>query len=667
MAASNLTQPNSSSVRGSGGSSIEVSYSTASNPSNGGIISQTLPSIGQSSSGNQIFKGIAGQSLPSPSQQSSGALKNPPSDLIQKSATTVKAGAPILSLEVGYSSAFPISSGTNASISQSLPSLSQSISGSLGASGSIEQSLPSLSQSIDGSLGVSGSIEQSLPSISQTGLGGIKSPPANLFQDSATTVRATPSSNPIEIGYSTSASEAAITAISADVSQSLPSLSQGLQAVENFEVEVSQSLPSPSQSSTVELKVVAASTQSLPSVSQSSSVTHTAAGVTASGSSTLPSLSQQVLAEEEFKGTLNQSLPSVSSYSVLSMFPSGTIAQTLPGLSQSVDAALYPSGTISQTLPTLSQSSILSTAPKVLPNTTTMRLLLMDLKNLLQNNIGAGGILSGIKAVKRGILPERNQYPLITILPLQERIVRRYSGQRVVVARDVQVFLYSKAVRGKEDIYNIQSMADDTLDLLRDNSKVPDRETDRDTTLWAEFSTIDVDSDSGMEASFQVTYYSHEDLPQRSFTGTQTDDVSPVIFIEQIYNLLNDGKPLTLSKVREVFREDWGTVKRLLLPSITVVMDGQNQHKYLSGQDRLSTTAEVKILSSVASASDSTIDTHLEILEPVKDLLQSQGDWTGRAINTQIEGIRFGQRVGSNDLQYETIITVRTDAQYLVP
>jgi len=299
--------------------------------------------------------------------------------------------------------------------------------------------------------------------------------------------------------------------------------------------------------------------------------------------------------------------------------------------------------------------------------TTTMGDLLTDIKYLLRNNITEGNDLFGIKLVKRGILPERNQFPLITILPKTERIVKRLSGRRVVVQRDVEVFVITQLSRGKPDIYFIQGLADATQELLRTNSQLPRSTSAQVSTLAAEFSPIELSADASV-ATFVATYYSHEDLPNRSFSGTQADNASPVTIRDQAYTLLNNLKATTLADVREVLKEDWEEGKRQLLPSIVVSLDSQDQHIFWAGQDRIVSKLYIKLYSRVASAADETLMKHLEILEPIKEALFAVGDWTARVMNVDIVNIEFGQSppIERSDLMYETEITVESIAKQLV-
>ena len=616
-----------------------LTQSNAAEEAMDGSIAQTLPSLTQSNAAEEAMDGAIAQTLPSLSQSNTA-----------KQSITGTAAQTLPSLSQSNTAVME----PEGTIAQTLPSLTQSAAGvhQEQVTGTATQTLPSLTQSNTSVMEPEGAIAQTLPSLSQVAAGTHQE---NVTGTSAQTL---PS-------VSQSASGAA--GASGTSAQTLPSLSQSASGEQAIEGTSAQTLPSLTQTAGAVQGTNGTVTQTLPSLSQSAAATNTPPAVTGTATQTLPSLSQSATVTEKMTGTSAQTLPSLTQASIAGMDPQPVIAQTLPSLSQAAVAAMAPSGSAAQTFPSLTQSLTAQYTAEVFPYTTSMKLLITDLKAVLQANIGSGNTLYGIKTVKRGILPPRNQYPLITILPLNERIVKRYSNRKVQVAREVQIVLVSPAVRGKEDIYKIQELADKTLDLLRDNTQVPDSVTSRQTTFWADFGSIAIDSGEGVEASFTATYYSHEFLEKRNISGEQTDDVAPVTLVQQIYNILNSAKSSDLSSVREVFREDWGTIKRLLLPSVTVVLESQDQRREWAGQDRLTETVQVKILSSVASASDTTLLAHLDILEPLKDLIQAEGDWTNRVMNSEIQSIDFGQRLGNNDLQYETIVTVRTDAKHLVP
>ena len=127
--------------------------------------------------------------------------------------------------------------GVSGSISQTLPSLSQSATASEEFTGTIAQTLPSLSQAAAGvsAQAVSGSIAQTLPSISQAVAG-----------------------------------DSTVPGVSGSVAQALPSLTQAVAGDLTFTGSIAQTLPSLSQAATASEEFTGTIAQTLPSVSQQS-------------------------------------------------------------------------------------------------------------------------------------------------------------------------------------------------------------------------------------------------------------------------------------------------------------------------------------------------------------------------------------------------------------
>jgi hypothetical protein len=294
---------------------------------------------------------------------------------------------------------------------------------------------------------------------------------------------------------------------------------------------------------------------------------------------------------------------------------------------------------------------------------TTMNGLLADLKRIVLAETASGGDLYGIRQVKRGILPVQNQFPIITLLPAFERVKTRYSGRYCEMLRGVDVYIFADP-RKQSDIYTTQSLADKTMEVIRENRTVAN-ESAEETTLDAEFGSIGLDGPR-RGAHFEVIFSCEETLPARTLSTTITNNPVPGTLNEAIYDVLNGLKSSTLSSVREVFREHWAEVHRLLLPAITVETVDQENRPEVMAMETLISLFDINLFSRVAGASDQTLVNHLTIIEPLKDALMTQPNWGGIAEDTEIVNISFGQELANNDLLYNTTVRLSVTGRHLV-
>jgi len=293
---------------------------------------------------------------------------------------------------------------------------------------------------------------------------------------------------------------------------------------------------------------------------------------------------------------------------------------------------------------------------------TTMSDLIANVKTLLQAGTVSGQPLYGVRQIKRGILPNNVQFPVVTIVPADEQIVE-VKGGCATVRRDLAVYTFIKN-RSRSDLLRLHEYSDNVMEILRGDRELLDGSSDP-TVYHVDISPIDYDQD-GSGSEMTVSYYSEEQLPTRtSSTGDINDNPTIGTIANEIHTTLNGLKATTLSGVSQILRENWGNVAARRLPAITIESDGQSNGDHEAGRERVDCSFIVSIYSKVASASDATLVSHLAILEPVKDALQGNSSWSNNCYDSQLVGISFNSIVSSNETLYQTELRYTTRSRHL--
>jgi hypothetical protein len=293
---------------------------------------------------------------------------------------------------------------------------------------------------------------------------------------------------------------------------------------------------------------------------------------------------------------------------------------------------------------------------------TTMGDLIASVKTLLQSQIGSGGTLYGVHQIKRGILPNNVQFPVVTIIPEDEQIVK-IKGRCATVRRDLTIYLFVRN-RSRADTIKLQEHADAIMEVLRADRQLLDGGLSP-TIYHIELSEIDYDQDR-TGAEMMASYYSEETLPVRTVDTTINDNPSIGSIANEIQTTLNGLKATTLAGVSQIIRENWGEVASRRLPAITVESEGQSNIAHEAGREQISCSFNINIFSKVASAADSTLVSHLALLEPVKDALLSNATWNGTCYDSGLLGISFNSTASDDEMLYQTELRYATKSRHAI-
>jgi hypothetical protein len=219
--------------------------------------------------------------------------------------------------------------------------------------------------------------------------------------------------------------------------------------------------------------------------------------------------------------------------------------------------------------------------------------------------------------------------------------------------------------QNKEKLQIVQDYLDELQELCRANYTLPDANTSP-TTMDVIFDDLDVSIEERGQGFVQhgilnTTWTSLEDLPTQTRTHTSTDNPDVDTLQTAIYDKLYGLRTTTLTGVGYFYKGNFGPQLSNNKPIVLVQTEKLVPDAGLwTGQEALDMNHTVVLLSRVLGASDATISDHLDVLEPLKDALQTDVNWSGKCLNSQIDGIDFGTFTGSNILYYETTIGFST-------
>jgi hypothetical protein len=297
----------------------------------------------------------------------------------------------------------------------------------------------------------------------------------------------------------------------------------------------------------------------------------------------------------------------------------------------------------------------------------SMREVVVATRNLLEAERTTSGLLKSVRQVKRGVLPVRPNYPCVTVVPNSEQVIQYRSGRRAVVQRDVTVHVLTMDLRGRAGFDIAKDIADTSLNILRSDVYLTESGGHLNSK-FAEFGKMEYNggqpiSSAGLyNVNFPVTYFSNESLPARVvYTGSQVDNPTSRQIGEAIRTKLWSKKATTLSKFQSMVLEEWEPGTKF--PRLQIQVVGEEQSPKPQGVDTIYGEYEIQIETLVGSARDTSMDFHLDQLEPVKDALQEEDHWDGKTLSSEIGSIQFNtSKVGDRPI-YTTTMTYRTKSK----
>ena len=257
--------------------------------------------------------------------------------------------------------------------------------------------------------------------------------------------------------------------------------------------------------------------------------------------------------------------------------------------------------------------------------------LLTGLKDLFETETSAGGDLSQVQQVKRGMLAPRSAFPVITMIPVSEEYLKLSSGRRATLRKTIEVMLYWRDLRGASGIADMQSYMDSIASLVESKRQLPSGDTPRAMSAdlgSVDFSDIEVNQKVFAVGSLPVNYINKEDLPDPVVAAARIDDPGMQAVSSAVYDNLYGDSDIT--DVATIYPQPFGPFNHNR--AIVVVEPGiESLVPKFSGADELSQTVDVNVVSPVHRSADKELQAHLTIIENVKTRLWTDINLGGRA------------------------------------
>ena len=255
---------------------------------------------------------------------------------------------------------------------------------------------------------------------------------------------------------------------------------------------------------------------------------------------------------------------------------------------------------------------------------TTISTILATVKTLLESNKGPGKTLSSIKVIKRGVLPPQNPMPLIALIPTEEQVVKKYSSNLVSVNKNFDIFIYNRDYRGKQGVYDLETMVDQTKEILVDNYLLPVSGTQKviDTRIGrTEYGTEDTDSSILNVARLPISCYVREQQESPTRRGAIANNPTGRTLVSEITTFLKNEKSTTLGNKVHVIR-DGEVGPESKYPAIYVSHGRASTERRWTGADAIERPISVDLLSKIQRGADEELTDHLDIVENMKTVLE---------------------------------------------
>lgn len=282
----------------------------------------------------------------------------------------------------------------------------------------------------------------------------------------------------------------------------------------------------------------------------------------------------------------------------------------------------------------------------------TMWEIITAVRTLLLTQTGDGGTLSQVQQVKRGMLAPRAPFPQMAIIPVSEQYRSLNSGNRATLAKNVEIILYWRDLRGKSATRDMETHVDNMVSLIESKRQLPD-DGGNARTMSANIGGVNFAEEEMNQGVFHtarlpVTYIVKEDLPSPTTTVDTVDDPGVRGMGALIYdNLMNDS---TLSaNIRDFHDTGFGPFEKF--PCIIVEAGVEMPSPVFAGADQLSQQFDVSLMSPILRAADTELQSHLGYIEDIKARLWTSLNLSGKAQNRAM-GVDHGSTVISQRTLY---------------
>ena len=294
----------------------------------------------------------------------------------------------------------------------------------------------------------------------------------------------------------------------------------------------------------------------------------------------------------------------------------------------------------------------------------SMLSLISSVRNkLFDESKNSSGSLYGIKQVKRGFLPTNTQFPVITLTPSSERVIKVTSDCKHVT-KSIRLFIIAHGGES-DDVKDIRKYGEAVHEKILSDYK-PVNNDGVEMAYATDFTRMEYE-ERGMSAGMEIVFYCLESEPERTIASTVTDNASVNTVSDAIYSHLNAHRHTTLNGFSQILQEDWNRLKERAFPSLSVAVDDQVNIDRSSGREQTDMTFRFDVLSKVGSASDSILNKHLVLTDAVKGLIVGNASWGGACSDSQYTGISYGTTVVDEAMLYASQLELNASGRHTKP
>jgi len=295
---------------------------------------------------------------------------------------------------------------------------------------------------------------------------------------------------------------------------------------------------------------------------------------------------------------------------------------------------------------------------------TTMWELIDTIKSTLVDESGTGERLESIKTFKRGVLTKQPVFPAIFVIPREETIGARFSGLTYDVNRAVDIHVYTEKIPFQTAATDSMALADSISDILHENYTLARSGTEKSFDLTKEAATFGEDppfrSKGIQHVVLPIVVTSREDRPVRTVNATWAKTAAT-----DVLDLVSAALQADATVSAEVNFWTKQTIEPIpRFPAISVAVEEDQYNYRLTGLENIDRPVSV-ILWSHLTNSVTSLQTHLGIVEDIKDVLQANFQWPSGGVaacwNSRVETITYGSAVqGERTYLYATEIKMIT-------
>lgn len=245
--------------------------------------------------------------------------------------------------------------------------------------------------------------------------------------------------------------------------------------------------------------------------------------------------------------------------------------------------------------------------------------------------------LSSVKLWKIGMFTPQWGFPVLSIMPIDEVYTNFESGGRYRVTRNINIEVWSKLLDRKKAIEQCEDILSAVKDIVQANIDWSDNAID--TRIDGEFYGP---SDEYQTAVLSLKSRSMETMPTVSSVGTvaeiNSDDLVQQMFTT-IVGYKTSGTP-SLSEVYNFYRSYQMTLVRP--PAVTLYEDSLKRDRRWAGADNPNRHFRLVTFTPLMEK-ESNLQQNIEIMEKLKDIVQINYKWAGKAWNTLVTRVVYDQ------------------------